>query len=165
MSNDMGGIASTPRVILDFTIGSSTSTYTTQVPPIARGSSVRFELFVPATSTGFTNLYINGDTTATNYFTQAVQYLSSSSSAARVNESRLSIADTSSSYSSGQIYISPDGKVFFYANTNANSGSGVYAYETWGISVNTFPSISTITLGTSVANLLATGTRFKIVAV
>lgn len=165
MAADMGGLPSTPsRLLLDTTFQFATSSYNITVPELKRGQSWFFELWVPASATGFINIYINGDTTATNYYTQAAQSVSTSASLARVNESRFMITDANSSYAQGNISLGMDGKLFVQSDTVANSGSGMYAYDTWITNVGTFASITTLTFATSVANIIVAGSRFKLYA-
>lgn len=118
-------------------------------------------------ATGVLYIYINGNTTATNYYVQTIRKDNSSISSGRGNSSQYSYAYAggSNSFSRIQLKLTNNG----YFNYQSEDQMAYTQHPSWyngspyyGASTFTTSNITSITISGSSANILGTNSRFQL---
>lgn len=127
--------------------------------------SYRIEVEIVGVSGGGSNIYmfVNGDSTVTNYYMQMTGYNNTTVSTSRQNHPRIGNIWGAGVVMQGIVDCSLIGGIFQYrASSNYLTGSTVQGNDTWGNKVATVANITSIQIVSSSANNIGVGSKIRI---
>ena len=153
------------ELLADYTVsGSAISSYTFSGLNITSDDEVVFVSDITnQNNTSFLYLYVNGNTTTTNYNSQQIEATGTNVSGVRTNDTRAIVSIPNyKTYAMINIKLTNNGYLVFQSHTNYKYGSEIGIVEHFGTSTFTLSSIKSLTLTSSVASAIGIGSRFQL---
>lgn len=156
------------ELIADYTVDVARTSYTFNGFKLNADEEVVLvsELYNSGASNTITRLFVNGNTTETNYYAQEITADGTSVSGARYNFP-VFISASSSYYSVGiaNIKLTNNGYFIYQLSQNRNNKGntanlGIYNYH--GTSTFTLSQITSITLVSTISSAIGIGSRFQL---
>jgi len=115
----------------------------------------------PTASGSAYHLYVNGDTTDTNYYCQYITGNGTNVTPARVNEPIIGYVPAGNRvYDIVNISKDPDGYFRYYVNTNRYSSSSIQVQIQAGVKTATIDNITSLRVQANVSNAIGAGSKF-----
>ena len=154
-------------IIYDYTVTTAMTSLDITGLSIDKGSEYMLvgQIINASGSGSWLNLYANANLTKTNYYSQYLYATSTSVSALRSNDARFEYSTTGfGNIMIAKIKLTNNGYIITQSDGIAKYGSlALELFNSYITSTFTATSITSLTIGSDVANVIGIGSRFKII--